>query len=74
MSALGEGPHKVGVDIARMPPVADTLGVCKGCDDGGGGMSALGEGPHKVGVDIARMPPVADTWVFAKGVMTEASP
>ena len=24
MSALGEGPHKVGIDIARMAPAADT--------------------------------------------------
>ncbi len=24
MSALGEGPHKVGSDTARMPPAADT--------------------------------------------------
>ena len=24
MSALGEGPRKVGIDTARMPPAADT--------------------------------------------------
>lgn len=24
MSALGEGPHKVGIDTARMAPAADT--------------------------------------------------
>ena len=24
MSALGEGPHEVGIDIARLPPAADT--------------------------------------------------
>lgn len=24
MSALGEGPHKVGIDTPRMPPAADT--------------------------------------------------
>ena len=24
MSALGEGPHGVGIDTARMPPDADT--------------------------------------------------
>jgi hypothetical protein len=23
MSALGEGPHEVGIDTARMPPAAD---------------------------------------------------
>lgn len=30
MSALGEGPHKVGIDIARMPPVADTWVLAEG--------------------------------------------
>ena len=27
MSALGEGPHEVGIDTARMPPADDTR-VC----------------------------------------------
>ena len=29
MSALGEGPHKVGIDIARIPPAADTWVLAK---------------------------------------------
>lgn len=30
MSALGEGPHKVGIDTARMPPAADTWVLAEG--------------------------------------------
>ena len=30
MSALGEGPHEVGIDKARLPPDADTWVFAKG--------------------------------------------
>ena len=74
MSALGEGPHKVGIDTARVRPAADTWVLAGSVMTGGGGMSALGEGPHKVGIDTARVPPAADTWVLAGSGMTEAAP
>jgi len=30
MSALGEGPHEVGIDIARVPPDANTWVFAEG--------------------------------------------
>ena len=30
MSALGEGPHEVGIDTAQMPPAADTWVFAEG--------------------------------------------
>ena len=30
MSALGEGPHEVGIDTARLPPAADTWVLAEG--------------------------------------------
>ena len=30
MSALGEGPHEVGIDTARMLPAVDTWVLAKG--------------------------------------------
>ena len=72
MSALGEGPHEVGIDTARMPPGADTPVFLRGWNEGGEGMSAPSEGPHEVRIDTARMPPGADTWVFAGGVIMQA--
>ena len=61
MSALGEGPHIVGIDTARRLPERDASGVARDAKRrGDGGMSALGKGPHLVGIDTAEKLPEGD--------------